>query len=336
MADVLSQSQIDRLLSGLGSQDPSEILSASSASKDKVKVYDFNSPKKFTKERLRTIDSLYESFTRFLTSYFTNISRVFCEIEVIQVEEQRYFEYNNALPDNSVIGLYELTPTAKKVDSSILLVNLSTQLGFYLIDKLLGGSGKGVNINRDFTDIEIAILENVLSKFTRYFDDSWGKYIEVETQLQSVETNPRLVQVSAPEDVVLLVSMEIRIKDLTGTMTICIPALNLEQLMENFTSKYARFNKQRVDDQSQNRKTTIMNTLKQSDLEMTAILDQVEIDLNDILQLQVNDVIPLNKRVDSDITIAINNSPWFKAKLGETKLKKAIKISQLVEKEEGK
>lgn len=333
MADVLSQSQIDRLLSGLSSQDVADVK-ATSTNKDKIKVYDFNSPKKFTKERLRTIDSLYETFSRILTSYFTNISRVFCEVEIIQVEEQRYFEYNNALPDNSVIGLYEMTPIQKKVDGSILILNVSTQLGFYLIDKLLGGSGKSYNVSRDFTDIEIAILENVLTKFTRYFDDSWGKYIEVETLLQSVETNPRLVQVCAPEDVVLIVSMEIRIKDTTGTMTVCMPALNLEQLMEHFTSKYARFNKQRVDEQSHNRKAVIMNSLKSSDLEMTAILDQVEIDLNDILQLQVNDVIPLSKRVDSDITVMVDNTPWFKAKLGETKLKKAIKINQLVEKEE--
>lgn len=332
MADILSQSQIDRLLSGLSTSDNTEVVAA--GGKDKVKIYDFNSPKKFTKERLRTIDSLYESFSRILTSYFTNISRVFCEIEILQIEEQRYFEYNNALPDNSIIGLYELTPTVKKIDPSIMIVNISTQLGFYLVDKLLGGTGKGYQISRDFTDIEIALIESVLGKFTKYFDDSWGKYIEIETVLQSVETNPRLVQVCAPEDVVLIVSLEIRIRELSGTMSICMPALNLEQLMEGFTSKYVRFNKQRIDDRSENRKTVIMNSLNNSDLELKAILDTIDIDINDILQLQVNDVIPLNKRVDSDITITVDNNPWFTAKLGETKLRKAVKINQLVNKEE--
>ncbi len=332
MADVLSQNQIDRLLSGLSTSDNTEVTAL--VGKEKVKIYDFHSPKKFTKERLRTIDSLYESFSRILTSYFTNIARVFCEIEILQIEEQRYFEYNNALPDNSIIGLYELTPTVKKIDPSVMIVNISTQLGFYLVDKLLGGTGKGYQITRDFTDIEIALIESVLNKFTKYFDDSWGKYIEIETSLQSVETNPRLVQVSAPEDVVLIVSLEIRIRELTGTMSICMPALNLEQLMEGFTSKYARFNKQRMDDRAENRKSVIMNSLNQSDLELKAILDTIDIDINDILQLQVNDVIPLNKRVDSDITITIDNNPWFTAKLGETKLRKAIKINQLVNKEE--
>ncbi len=330
MAGVLSQSQIDKLLSGLQGSGDADIKAAHDE-ENKVKVYDFRSPKKFTKEQLKTIESLYENYARILSSYFTSLLRIFCEIEVIQIEEQRFFEYSNALPDNGILASYELQAKTAKVDEVPTIINFSNSICFYLIDKLLGGPGTGWNYNRDFTEIEVAIIENILKKMESPMEEAWAKYIELGCSLQAIETNPRLVQICAPEDIVLIVLLEVKMREMTGTISICAPAINLVEVMNNFTSKFMRFSKkQSTDTAGQSKK--IFNTVAQSDLEITAVLDDIDIDFYDLMQLQIGDIIPLNRKINSDIVLKVDNTPWFNCKLGETKLKKAVKITSLVEK----
>lgn len=330
MAGVLSQSQIDKLLSGLASGGEEAEIKPTTG-KDKAKVYDFKSPKKFTKEQLKTQESLYENFARILSSYFTSLLRVFCEIEVTQIEEQRFFEYNNALPDNGILSTYELQAKNNKIEEVPIIFNMSNSICFYLIDKLLGGPGTGWNYNRDFTDIEVAIIENILKKVENPLQDCWSKYIELDCSLQAIETNPRLVQICAPEDIVLIVLLEVKMKEMSGTISICAPAINLVELMESFTSKFMRFSKRQLQD-PQVKRNTIFSSIKKTDLELTAVLDEIEIDLYDLMQMQVGDIVPLNKKTDDFITLKVDNKPWFNAKLGETKMKKAVKINSIIEK----
>lgn len=331
MAGVLSQSQIDKLLSGLqGNKDDAETKSIKEDD-SKVRVYDFRSPKKFTKEQLKTLESLYENFARILSSYFTSLLRIFCEIEVIQIEEQRFFEYSNALPDNGILSTFELQAKNAKIEEVPTIVNFSNSICFYLIDKLLGGPGTGWNYSRDFTEIEVAIIENILKKLESPIEDSWSKYIELDASLQAIETNPRLVQICAPEDIVLIVLLEVKMKEMTGTISICAPAINLVEIMDSFTSKFMRFTKRQTQDAA-TRSKQIFSSITQSDLEIKAVLDEIDIDFYDLMQLQVGDIIPLNTKINSDITLKVDDVPWFKAKLGETKMKKAVKITSLAEK----
>ena len=331
MAGVLSQNQIDKLLSGLQNNKDDGESKPLREEESKVKVYDFRSPKKFTKEQLKTLESLYENFARILSSYFTSLLRIFCEIEVVQIEEQRFFEYSNALPDNGILSTYELQAKNQKIDEVPTIINFSNSICFYLIDKLLGGPGTGWNYTRDFTEIEVAIIENILKKLESPIEESWSKYLELNANLQALETNPRLVQICAPEDIVLIILLEVKMKEMTGTISICAPAINLVEMMESFTSKFMRFTK-RTDQDKASRTKRIFNSVAQSDLEIKAVLDDIQIDFYDLMQLQIGDIIPLNKKINSDIVLKVDDIPWFNAKLGETKLKKAVKITSLSEK----
>lgn len=326
MPEILTQSQIDALLKGINS---GEVNTDDSDNKEKkVKEYDFYSPKKFTKEQLRTMDSLHENLSRLLSNYFSGVLRVFAEVSVLQVEEQRYFEFNNALPDNALIGLLEMQPKIHNMNESTLMVDMSTNIGFFLIDRLLGGSGDGYALTRDFTEIEIAILTNIYQKLTSYIQDSWCDYIEVACSLDSIETNPRLLQVYAPEDIVVIVVLSVKLRELEGTVNICIPGIGLEEMLGDFTSKYTRINRKLSDENREAlRKKVIEDSLYSSDLEVKAIFDQTQLELADIMRLRVNDVIPLSKHVNGNINLFVDNAPWFSGKLGVTKNKKAVKIT---------
>lgn len=325
MLEILSQNQIDELLSGINSGE----VEVGSDEK-RIREYDFKTPRKFTKEQLKTLGRLHENLSRLISSYLSGALRVFCEVSVLQIEEQRYYEYSNALPDNAMIGMMEMKPANENFDEATLILNMSTSVGFLIIDRFLGGSGEGYDMDRDFSDIELAILENVLKKISRYMQEAWNNYIDVKIDFTSIETNPRMVQTQSPEDIVVIVALNVKVKNLTGTISICIPSMNLEEMIESFSSRYIKSAKKLDVDKDAVRKQVILGSVKNSGLEMKAVLHEFQVDLQDILQLQVGDVIPLNKRVNSDIYLMVDNIPWFEAKLGETKLRKAVKINKLL------
>lgn len=326
MPEILTQSQIDALLKGINSGEVN--TESTDKNEKKVKEYDFYSPKKFTKEQLRTMDSLHENLSRLVSNYLSGVLRVFADVSVLQVEEQRYFEFNNALPDNALIGLVEVQPKIHNMNESTFMVDMSTNIGFFMIDRLLGGSGDGYALTRDFTEIEIAILTNIYQKLTGYIQDSWCDYIEVKCSLDSIETNPRLLQVYAPEDIVVIVVLSVKLRELEGTVNICIPGMGLEEMLGDFTSKYTRINKKLSDENREAlRKQVIEDTLYGSDLMVKAIFDQTQLELADIMRLRVNDVIPLAKHVNGNINLFVDDAPWFSGKLGVAKNKKAVKIT---------
>lgn len=331
MPEKLSQDQIDALLNRMtAGEDVEEEINQGK----KIKEYDFRSPKKFTKEQLRALDSMYENYCRMLSSYLSGVLRVFSEVSVLTIEEQRYFEYNNALPDNGLVSLMDLKPEEDKYSEGTLLMDMSTTIGFFMIDRLLGGSGEGYNFDRDFTDIEVSILENIFSKLIRQLKDVWCNYVEVDIGLSSIETNPRLMQALAPEDIVVIVALNVKIKDLTGTLSICIPASNLEEMIDRFSLRYSRLSKRQsinMEKLAEERKHLIFGSLVDSALEIKAVLTDTQLDLKDILQLQVDDIIPLNKNINGNVEILVDGESWFDAKLGETKTKKAVRLNQRVD-----
>lgn len=329
MAEVLSQSQIDALLNSISS---GEEVASEETDGAVVKDYDFNTPRKFTKEQLRTIDSLHENLGRLLASYFSGILRVFCDVSVLQVEEQRYYEYNNALPDTALVGLVDLKTANINLPDSTLMMDMSNNLSYFLIERLLGGPGGGSGPQRDFTDIELAIMSDIYKKVTEFMVDSWRDYLDVAGELNSLETNPRLIQVYAPEDIVVIAVLNVKLRDIEGTLSVCIPAMGLEAYFGEFTSKYTRASSKVSNERMDNlRKELIREALDDSPLTVKAVFDETSIDVADALRLRPNDIIPLNKPLNGIVKIQVDGSPWFTAQLGSSRSRKAIKIIELAE-----
>lgn len=332
MAEVLSQSQIDALLNSISSGE--EVVSEETSGQN-IKDYDFYSPKKFTKEQLRTIDSLHENMGRLLSSYFSGILRVFCDITVLQVEEQRYYEYNNALPDLALIGLVDLKPTNMNLPDATLMLDMSDNLAFFLIDRLLGGPGNNATLTRDFTDIELAIMKEIYLKINDFMVESWRDHLDVTGELSSIETNPRLIQVYAPEDIVVITVLSVKLRDMEGTLSVCIPAMSLESYLGEFTSKYTKISHKMSNERLDSvRRELIQDFLYGSDLTVKAIFDKTSMEVVDALRLRPNDIIPLNKPMNGIVRIDVDGEPWFTAQLGSSRNRKAVKVIELLNQKE--
>lgn len=330
MADVLSQSQIDALLNSFSSEGTKAFEEIEEQAKEqKIKNYDFKMPKKFTKEQLKVIDGIFENYSRVLSSYLTGLMRIFCKVEVLQIEEQLYYEFNNALPDYVMMSMVNMGITDDDVIETNSIMQVSNQIAFTMMDRLMGGEGTYYEQNRDFTEIEVGLFTTVLNKMAALLKEPWGTYIDINPVITTIETNARVMQSISPDEVVILVVLEMEIKDVKNTMTFCIPAMNLESIMSKFGDRWSRTTKKLDPKREKERRVSLLEAIKDSELRISAVLGETKLDLYDVLTMQVNDIIPLDVPIDSNITVNIGSNLWFDGKLGTKNNKKAVKIDNI-------
>ena len=329
MADVLSQSQIDALLNSFSANGSEAFEEIEANDSNNVKNYDFRMPRKFTKEQLKSVEGIFETYARVVSSYLTGLLRLYCKVEVLQIEEQRYNEFNNALPDYVLLSTIDMGIEDEDVMETSIIMQISNPVTYCMIDRLMGGDGQFTEINRDFTEIEVGLMTNVINKLTSSLKQAWDPFIEIHPKLTNVETNARVLQSIAPDDVVILVMLELEIRKMKNTISICIPALNLESMMAKFSDRFAKNGKKFDVNKDNERREEILNGIKNSKLKIDAILSETQVDLYDILTLQPGDIIPLNMSISDNVTVKIGEHVWFDGKLGEKNDHKAIKIDNI-------
>ncbi len=327
MSDVLSQSQIDELLKNLNNADSQTLEDMSdSLSEKKVKDYDFKAPKKFTKEQLKTIGTIYESYARLFSSYLTSITRFYCKVEVLQIEEQRFYEFNNALPDCTLMGNIDLLFNENDdVMDTRCMVQFSNAVTFSLIDRLLGGYGKNTDLSRNFTDIEIRVIRNVLEKTGDLLKEVFSPFIDMTPSLVDIESNARVNQPITADEVIILATLQVEYNDVKNVVTITIPAITMESIISKGNSSNAV--KRTFDSEKEKEyRDGMIKRISRSDFKIQAVLAQTQVDLTEILELHPDDVLMLNVPIDQNISLMVNNEKLFDGKMGIVNHKKAIKI----------
>ena len=303
------------------------------SSKSPYKKHDFKAPKKFGKDQLRTVESLHESFAKNLTSYLTTSTRFDCEVQVSHVEIKRFSHYAATLEEREITVNYEIVPFEKSLNEMIMSASFKPNLGFFLVDKFLGGRGNDVFYDREFTEIEMAIFEHFLTKLNPYLEESWMKYLDVSINQKALEINPKFAQVFLSEDVVVIVEFLVKLGEVTSGFSLSFPSLELELMMDKFYNKNLRPIKRMDTTKEIEYRQALLASMKHVEVEMNVVLDEIELNLHDVLQLEVNDIIPLGKALSSPVTVLVDHIPWFEAQMGETRHRKAVKVSKLIERE---
>lgn len=326
MAETLTQEQIDALLNSAMS---GEVVEASDDKGPDAKLYDFRAPKKFTKERIKILDGIFDNYARLLSSYLTGLLRLYCKVSLASIEEQRYFEFNNALPDYVMMGTVDMGIRDDDLETPMTIIQLSNSLTYILIDRLLGGRGEYKDAERDFTEIEVSIMDKIINNMAALLHDPWEPYVEVNPNVVNIETNSRVFSAVDYDDTVMLVCLEATVSDTKTIITLCIPALSLDGVMQKYVSKTARSTRKFDAVREQERRDNIMNALNDSSLDITAELGKTTLDMYDVLNLQVDDIIPLDKSINSNVILKIGDRIWFDGKLGSFNQNKAVKIENV-------
>lgn len=328
MADVLTQAQIDEMLKSVAMGAEPVVTKTEEA---QVKEYDFRAPKKFTKEQIKILESIFENYARLLSSYLTGKLRLYCRVSLLNIEEQRYNEFNNALPDYVIMGMVDLGIKNDEISETDVIVQVSNPVTYTMIDRLLGGKGEYSDTSRDFTEIEITIMTDVMRSFADMLKEPWMTHIDLEPRLIGIETNSRVVQTIGHEDTVIIVALEVEINNQKSIVSVCIPAINLDEIMGKFIPRYSGTRRKTDATREQERRDSIMTGISTTDLVVKAVLGEINLDMYEVLTLQVNDVIPLDKKISENIMVRVGERDWCDGKLGTYNNKKAIMIENFIE-----
>jgi|LGVF01.2.fsa_nt_gb flagellar motor switch protein FliM len=331
MAEILSQSQIDSLLNSLTSGVEEIIPSEETNQEKKYKDYDFRRPKLFTREQLKLLFSIYENYARLLSSHITGVLQSYSLVEIIEVEEQQYSEFNNALPDSVLMGLVNFEIVGNEDEEFLVIMDISKDIGFCSFDRLLGGVGKPLEEDREYTEIEIGVLEYYIKGMSNLMKNVWFDYLEITPHLMKIETNSRVLQgISADENVVIIV-MNVVINNTSGKINVCIPATTLDMLFKKKLYQTKKNVKRGDQIAEEKRRQNIVNEIRKTDLEITGVLGEVEVLSQDIVELEVGDIIKLKKPQDALVDIIVNDEIWFRGEIGTYNKNKAIVIKEFAE-----
>lgn len=326
MADVLSQNEIDNLLAALSAGEL-DVDQMQGEEEKKVKDYDFSRPTKFSKEHLRTLEIIFEHYGRLVSTNLPAYLRKNVQVSVGSSETVTYSEFSNAMSNPVILGIINFAPL-----NGTIILDLSTNLGYAMLDRMLGGSGMPLEKSRDFSEIELTILEKVMVMFTQLLRDPWKNVIDISPVLNRLETNSQFAQVIAPNDMIALVTLNIKIGDVEGLMNVCLPFLTLEDVMDKLNTKYWYSTMQENHDE--NYDDYIEAMLRKVDIPIRAVLGKSAISVADFVNLQVGDCIRLNTKVDSDMNIYVGNIKKFTALPGANDDAYAVRITSIVREEE--
>ncbi|MCM8901208.1 flagellar motor switch protein FliM [Caldicoprobacter algeriensis] len=329
MAEVLSQREIDELLAAFmaGAVNINEIKEETPGKK--ISVYDFRRPKKFAKDQLRTLQIIHENFARLMGSYFSGILRTYCQIDLVSVEPQTYGEFINSLPDPVVLGIIEFRP----LKGSIIL-EFSPNVVYAIIDRMLGGLGLAPEKVRDFTEIEIVLIERIIKQLLPIMNSSWANIVNAEFTLEHIETNAQFAQLVSPNESIAIVTLDAHIGDVEGMMNICIPYLVIEPIIQQLSSKHW-FSTKLAEENERKFYELLASQIETTPVELKAVLGETSITIRDLIELQKGDVIKLDKKVDEDIDVYVGGVKKFWGVVGLKKNNLAIQITSIC-KEGGK
>ena len=325
MADVLSQAQIDALLNAVRSGDK-DLENSGEKQEKKYLKYDFSSPRKFTKDRIKMLNGIFDNYSRMISTRLNARLRANCEITVESVEEQRYYEFSNALTEGDVLALTSVDIKGKEEETPVMFY-ISTSTALSMMDRMLGGEGaEDTTLESDYayTDLELRLYEDLASDIISMMDRSWENYLPVHFAYTRTEVNPTLNQLIGLDETVVIVDLKLMFPNMAGHMSICLPG---ETLM-NIFAEINRENPMRRtigEDKSEE----IFDKLRDSSLEIVAELGSTELSLSDIYHLNVGDVIDLGHPKESPIFLGIGGYHWFTGKMGTHKKNMAVKIDEV-------
>ena len=343
MADVLSQSQIDALLKSMQDGPPKEEKTEPQAAEvlvqkkneetpvkeDHYSKYDFYSPRKFTKEKIRLLKSVFDNYARILTSQVNGIFRTMTDITVLELRETRYYEYVNAFHENDCMTIVETYVEGKGKSNVPLMMYISPGLTLTLVSHMLGGTDSIMKTEGDYryTDVEMALYKRIMEYIVHALGDGFSNYINAEFKIAKVESNPSMVQEVGLDETVVIVVLNVDISGLAmERIRMCLPGTLLEHMFKIIDNRkhlargFAYENNQDV----------IMQHLRSSEFPMTGQLGIVKLDMEDLYHLKVGDVIDLNKTKNSAVKLYVGRQPWFTGKMGIFKKNIAVRIEDRI------
>ncbi len=323
MAEILSQDEIDALLEVVEDEEinPEELENAPDILEQrKITLYDFKRPNRVSKEQLRSIRAMHDKMARSLASNISSLMRSIVEIQLHSVDQMTYGEFLMSLPSPTSFNVFSLKPLDGKG-----IIEINPSIVFPMIDRLLGGPGIPFDANREFTDIELNLLDQILRIITQNMKEVWAPIMDLYPVIEAKESSPNVVQIVAQNEIVIMVVMEIVIGQTSGMMNICYPVISIESLLPKLASRDLMLS-ETSGRKSRNRELRAL--IRGAKIELEAVLGYAKLNMKEILDLEVGDIIKLNRVADDSVMVKVDGREKFVAEFGVKRYRRCIKIKE--------
>ena len=320
MTEVLSQDEIDQLLTAISAGDTETEDFRPVNDTRKIKIYDFKRPDKFSKEQIRTVSIMHETFARLTTTALSAQLRSMAHVHVASVDQLTYEEFIRSIPTPTTLAVINMDPLKGNA-----ILEIDPSVTFYIIDRLFGGTGKGTKVQRDLTDIEQSVMEGIIVRILANMREAWTQVIDLRPRLGQIETNPQFAQIVPPSEMVVLVTLETKVGEEEGMMNFCIPYITIEPIISKLSSQFWFSSVRRSST------TQYMGVLKEKlssvDMDVVAEIGTINLPVRDVLNLRVGDIVRLsNVRVGDPFTLSVGSKKKFLCQAGVIGKKVAVQV----------
>jgi flagellar motor switch protein FliM len=320
---ALSQAEIDALLSNLGTQEIAEEAEEPKSARKSVKPYDFRRPDKFSKDQVRALQMLHESFARMMSSSLSARLRTMAHATLASIDQGAYNEFLKLIPASTILSIIGMDP----LPGSIIL-EISPEVAFAMIDRLLGGPGRAAKRSSAITDIEMALVRGLVTTLIQDLRDTWSNVIQLTPSLNDIILNPRFIQATFQGDAVIILVFEVKLGETTGTVTICIPYNVLEPIVPklNAQSWFISSRRHLPTDSAE----ALESEIQKVTIPVSVLLGSTEVSVEDLLAIQTGDVIRLDSRAGRELEVAVAGQVKYLAQPGRIGNKVAARVKRIV------
>ncbi len=320
MNEVLSQDEIDQLLQAISSGEPEVEDYTPVNDTRKIKIYDFKRPDKFSKEQIRTVSIMHETFARLTTTSLSAQLRSMVQVHVASVDQLTYEEFIRSIPTPTTLAVINMDPLKGNA-----ILEIDPAITFSMIDRLFGGTGQGTKVQRDLTDIEQSVMEGIIVRILANMREAWTQVIDLRPRLGQIETNPQFAQIVPPSEMVVLVTLETKVGEEEGMMNFCIPYITIEPIISKLSSQFW-FSSVRRSSTTQY-SGVLQEKLSTVEMDVVAEIGSINLPIYDVLNLRVGDTIRLsNVKVGDPLTLSVGNKEKFFCQPGVIGKKMAVQV----------
>lgn len=328
MADILSQSEIDALLSALstGEMDAEELKEESQ--KPRVRDYDFKRALRFSKDQIRSLTRIHENYARLLTSYFSAQLRTYIQISVASVDQLPYEEFIRSIPSATILNIIEAPPL-----EGHLIIEVNPNIAYAMLDRQLGGSGTSMNKIDNLTEIEKNLMRNLFEGTLPSLKEAWAQVEdELQPNLLGLETNPQFLQLVSPNETVIVISLSAVVGKSSGMINLCLPHVVLEPVVPKLSLHY--WMNEQKNDATEEEYQALRRRVEHSRVRVNVLLGHSGITVQELLNLTVGDVIRLDQQIDQPVTVEVGGLPKFYAQPGKKSKRMAVQIIKPITEED--
>ena len=327
--DILSQAEVESLLNQMETTaapqpapENKPARPARARPQEKVTPYDFKRPERVGKDQMRALQSMHEGFGRNFGAALSADLRSIVEVKMTSVDQLTYSEFVFSLENPTCFNLLKAEPL-----EGHLILDINPSILYPIIDRMLGGGKEsGAVSRRPLTEIELRLVSKVTAKFLAELKRAWANVLELDLSVERVESNPQLVQIVPPNEVVVLISFELTINDVRGMMNLCVPFNSIERISNRLTANHwGNYGNTAASEES---KAQISRRLDAATVELVVTLAESKISTKDLIELRVGDIITTDMDVEAPLEVSIAGLPKFHASPGAFRGQKAVQIEQ--------